>query len=547
MPDLTTILNKFQNSPLQRLRYYQQNPAQDIDTMLNNVLDEFIDDIEGITAQNQNQNQNQQNQPAQSVLTVDERDFCKQIFANSILTNLVDKSAQDSLNQLFANRLACYSDRRFDNIYLSQALRDNKMPEPSSKCVYIAQDVTDAAKQYDTNPNDQTRSALLASLAAFYNNVTALFVLLDDEKDFDSMKGVINTALNSAGKTEIPQDFKLDGKIFEGMFLRANYTLAAPENDFNSEARIITSLLLNIYQSKIIPTKTVESIIPNTLIFFNAKKLARSSVADLLTAKNNIGQLVMLDKERILSFAKMASLEETLRNANKATTLQNQLNNLLKGCNSQLAKKAPKFVIREINMDRVKKKIMIIEKKMKNLDVSRNPTYHNFDTYQRPNRREPANPDMPGESIDLGYYPDIHLYVDTSGSITERDYEDSVAMIIDIAKKLNCDIYFNSFTTDISQETVVRCRDRSKAQIQKDILKIPKITGGTSIDQVWNYINSTQKNRRQLSILISDFYVDIPRYIKHPKNLYYIPTKDTSTQYAETFASKLPNPWRVLF
>ena len=184
---------------------------------------------------------------------------------------------------------------------------------------------------------------------------------------------------------------------------------------------------------------------------------------------------------------------------------------------------------------------------MKNVDVSKNPTYHNFDTYQRPNRREPMNPDLPGTSMDLGYYPDIHLYVDTSGSISQQDYEDSVAMLIDIAKKLNCDIYFNSFTTDISQETVVRCRNRSKGQIQKDIEKIPKLSGGTTIDQVWQYINCSKKNRRQLSILISDFYVDVPRYIKHPENLYYIPTKGTSVKYAETFAQRLPNPWRVLF
>ena len=48
-------------------------------------------------------------------------------------------------------------------------------------------------------------------------------------------------------------------------------------------------------------------------------------------------------------------------------------------------------------------------------------------------------------------------------------------------------------------------------------------------------------------MLISDFYVDVPRYIKHPDHLFYIPTKDTSVKYAEEFANKLPNPWRVLF
>ena len=193
----------------------------------------------------------------------------------------------------------------------------------------------------------------------------------------------------------------------------------------------------------------------------------------------------------------MASLSAVTKQMQKQAIMANQLNSVLS--QSSLAKSTGKFIIKNINMDRVKKKLMKIEKKMKNVDVSKNPTYHNFDTFQRPNRREPMNPDLPGVSMDLGYYPDIHLYVDTSGSISQKDYEDSVAMIIDIAKKLNCDIYFNSFTTDISQETVVRCRNRTKYQIQKDIERIPKLDGGTTIDQVWSYINATRKNRKQLS------------------------------------------------
>lgn len=527
MPDLTTILGKLQNNQLQTMKLYPQDATVDINTMLNDITTQLLNDI------------------TCNVLTSDEVDYCKGIYANAIITNLVDKGAQKDLDSIFTQTLASYVNGKYDTVYLSQLLRQNHMPEPSSKCVYIASDVSTAAKDYDTNHDAQHRSALLANLAAFYTNANAIFIIMDDQQELDNFKMMVNPILKNAGAQEIPPDFDINGKVFDGIMLRNDYKLDDVSNAANSEARILMSALTKAYADQIVPTKTVESLIPTILVFFNAKKLARATSTELVNAKNDIGKLAALDKSRILSFSKMASLATVTKAMQKMAIMQNQLNNAL--AQSAVSASTGKFVIKNINMDRVKKKLMKIEKKMKNVDVSKNPTYHNFDTFQRPNRREPMNPDLPGTSMDLGYYPDIHLYVDTSGSISQKDYEDSVAMLIDIAKKLNCDIYFNSFTTDISQETVVRCRNRTKYQIQKDIERIPKLCGGTTIDQVWNYINATRKNRRQLSILISDFYVDVPRYIKHPENLYYIPTKDTSVSYAEKFAQRLPNPWRVLF
>lgn len=527
MPDVKTIVGKLQAGNLQILKLYPQDPTVDIDTLLNDILTQLWTDV------------------SNNALAQDEIDLCSQIFANAIITNLVDKGAQADLDLLFTNSLSCYSNGKIDTIYLSQLLRQNKMPEPSSKCVYIVNDVCDAAKQYDSVRDAQTKSALLANLGAFYNNATALFVLMDDNTDLDNFKMLVNPMLKSAGVNEIPVDFTIDNKIFDGIMLRSDYKLVDQSNDPNSEARIIASVLSKAYPHVILPTKTIESLIPTTIVFFNAKKLARATSSEILSAKNDLSKLMALDRSRILSFSKMASLTQVTKAVNKMNMMQNQLNNVL--AKSAVSTSTGKFVIKDINMSRVKKKLIKVMKKMKNVDVSKNPTYHNFDTYQRPNRRDPGNPDLPGTSMDLGYYPDIHLYVDTSGSISQKDYEDSVAMIIDIAKKLNCDIYFNSFTTDISQETVVRCRNRSKSQIQRDIERIPKLSGGTTIDQVWSYINHSKKNKRQLSILISDFYVDVPRYIPHPENLYYIPTKDTSVSYAEKFAQRLPNPWRVWF
>lgn len=527
MPDMKTMVQKLQNNQLQPLKLYPQDAGLAIDDLLNQILDQMMADI------------------TCGALSPDEIDSCKQVFANAIITNLIDRQAQSDLDMLFTHTLAGYSVGKIDAVYLSQELRRNHLHEPSAKCVYGVDDVSNAARTYAGQPDAQNRSNLLANLGAFYTNMTALILLADDDQDVQNFKSLANPRLQAAGGQLIPDDFNIGNKIFDGMMLRRDYKLMDTSCDPDSEARIIADVATRAYSDRLLPSKTIEAVLPSMLVIFNAHKLSRATASELMTAKSDLGRLMTLDKSRILSFSQMATLGTVNKAVQKSALMANQLNNVL--AKSNLSNTTGKFKIASIDMSRVRKKILRIEKKMKNVDVSKNPVYHNFETFQRANRREPSNPDLPGVSMDLGYYPDIHLYVDTSGSITQKDYEDSVAMFIDIAKHLNCDIYFNSFTTDISQEAVVRCRNRSKSQIQRDIEKIPKLTGGTTIDQVWQYIDATRKNRRQLSILISDFYVDVPRYLHHPENLYYIPTKDTSVRMAESFAQKLPNPWRVLF
>lgn len=527
MPDMKTIVQKLQNNQLQPLKIYPQDASVSIDALLNQVLGQMMTDI------------------TCGALAQDELDLCQQVFANAVITNLIDRQAQSDLDALFTHTLSGYAVGKIDTAYLSQELRRNHLPEPSAKVVYVVGDVSDAARNYEAQKDAQNRSALLANLGAFYNNMTAMILLADDDQDVQNLRALANPRLQAAGRQVIPNDFTVQNKVFDGIMLRRDYKLVDPSCDADSEARILTDIATKAYSDRLLPTKTIEAVLPSMLVVFNAHKLARATTSELMAAKSDLGRLMALDKSRVLSFAQMATLGTVNKAVQKMNLMQNQLNNVL--ARSAMSATTGKFKIANIDMSRVRKKIMKIEKKMKNVDVSKNPTYHNFDTFQRANRREPMNPDLPGVSMDLGYYPDIHLYVDTSGSITEKDYQDSVAMLIDIAKHLNCDIYFNSFTTDISQETVVRCRNRSKGQIQRDIGRIPKLTGGTTIDQVWQYIDANRKNRRQLSILISDFYVDVPRYLHHPENLYYIPTRDTSISYAEKFAQKLPNPWRVLF
>ena len=161
---------------------------------------------------------------------------------------------------------------------------------------------------------------------------------------------------------------------------------------------------------------------------------------------------------------------------------------------------------------------------MANVAKSENTFKSSKMTFARPNRRDPDDFNKQGKMISTKYKPDIHLYIDTSGSISERNYQDAVKACIAMAKKLNVNLYFNSFSHCISQCTHLHTKDKSKSKIYKEFQKVPKVTGGTDFEQVWNYINRSPKRRRELSIMMTDFGYSAPNhYVRHPKNLVYIP------------------------
>ncbi|MGW0899790.1 hypothetical protein ACWD0G_22885, partial [Streptomyces goshikiensis] len=130
-----------------------------------------------------------------------------------------------------------------------------------------------------------------------------------------------------------------------------------------------------------------------------------------------------------------------------------------------------------------------------------------------------------------------------SGSISEENYQEAVMMLIRIAKKLNINLYFNSFSHFLSQEVMLRTENKSTAQIWKEFRRIPKVSGGTEYAQIWRYINASRVRQRRLSLMITDFEWSPPsKRQDHPKNLYYAPCSamdwssmvDLATRYADS-------------
>lgn len=156
-------------------------------------------------------------------------------------------------------------------------------------------------------------------------------------------------------------------------------------------------------------------------------------------------------------------------------------------------------------------------------------------SYMRPNRRKPDDINLPGKLTTTMYRPDIHVYLDTSGSISESQYRDAVTNLIMLTKRINCNLYLTSFSHYVSQTTLLKTKDRSTAQIYQQFLRVPKVTGGTDFEQVWRKIdmidefNKKNNYSHQINFMITDFGYSLSRDKRWSreqasvKNTYYVP------------------------
>jgi hypothetical protein len=160
-----------------------------------------------------------------------------------------------------------------------------------------------------------------------------------------------------------------------------------------------------------------------------------------------------------------------------------------------------------VDIARVVSRVMA---KMANVNHSSNIYKQMKMSFARPNRRDPDDFNRQGKIVSTKYMPDIHLYVDTSGSISEDQYQDAVMSIIQLVRKLDVSLYFNSFSHVMSTATFLPTRGRSAAQVWNQLQHVPKVTGWTDYAQIWEYVEASKKRRQELSIVITDFEYSPP-------------------------------------
>lgn len=413
-----------------------------------------------------------------------------------------------------------------------------KLPEPDgSSVIYTpATDVIPMARQFLAGTGSY--DSFFASLAYYARPETLGFYFVN-ELAFDSFIQWFTQQMSMLSTVLTPDVNKLASDFMQLKLPGLTESLILRNTDGESDeplsfARLIISLLMQYTnvagpaEYGILPFNLRELVYPHTIVFVNVERHSRATakqVSDEWKIINNALQnknrpkMISNNSLRRLT-AVQRSLQRIASMAANAATNQGAM--AARAANFRFSKNRPTIVDTTRTIRKILSK-MTVQGMTMNVYKSSKPSF------AKPNRRDPDDYNKQGKVVSTKYQPDIHLYIDTSGSISERDYEDAVKACIAMAKKLNINMYFNSFSHVMSQTTRLHLEGKSKAAIYKEFQKVPKVNGGTDYEQIWNFINRSKKRVRELSIIISDFqWTARSAYVRHPKNLYYIPCSTLS-------------------
>lgn len=413
-----------------------------------------------------------------------------------------------------------------------------KLPEPDgSSVIYTpATDVIPMARQFLAGTGSY--DSFFASLAYYARPETLGFYFVN-ELAFDSFIQWFTQQMSMLSTVLTPDVNKLASDFMQLKLPGLTESLILRNTDGESDeplsfARLIINLLMQYTnvagpaEYGVLPFNLRELVYPHTIVFVNVERHSRATakqVSDEWKIINNA--LQNKNKPKMISNNSLRRLTAVQRSLQRiasmaANAATNQGAMAARAANFRFSKNRPTIVDTTRTIRKILSK-MTVQGMTMNVYKSSKPSF------AKPNRRDPDDYNKQGKVVSTKYQPDIHLYIDTSGSISERDYEDAVKACIAMAKKLNINMYFNSFSHVMSQTTRLHLEGKSKAAIYKEFQKVPKVNGGTDYEQIWNFINRSKKRVRELSIIISDFqWTARSAYVRHPKNLYYIPCSTLS-------------------
>ena len=468
----------------------------------------------------------------------EDKDSITETFVTELFLDEGESDRSVKLRDFLAQTLLHYQPNfeTIDSSLMVQNATAENLPLPivqgARSIVYtVATDVIPTAKQYLAG---QVSFDYWATSFGFTFRVPALLISMDTPDIYKEFQQYVQTTVAPI-QSQLPietnvalQEFyktNLDG-LAEGFKIRANIQ---DNNHDYSFARIlhtcITQFVNQSGQTGIIPTSLKEIIHPTTIMFLNVEKHAHSNNRDInrtwdSAMKMSRTKLVGLNKIKKLSEEQQLDAMRQRSNARRSALMINANKDEL-----SRKKRAKPFGKNLKTSKQLTKEIARILSKMKKVRMSNNVIKTRKTTFNKPNRRDPDNYDKPGIIYSHQYVPDIHIYLDTSGSISEHNYKEACMAIIHLAQTLKTKLYLNSFSHVLSQPALVDIANCSKDVAWKRLQNIPKVSGGTNFDLVWNYIHQSPQRKQELSIMITDFeYTPSNSYTTPlPKNLFYVP------------------------
>lgn len=420
-----------------------------------------------------------------------------------------------------------------------------KLPIPTPSLIYTeSTDIIPACKNYLANT--ASSEYVFATFAYTYKPKTLAFGFRN-ANTFEKFKTWLQPKISLSSKS-IPAETvtKFNDLMKEKLNnLTLNLQLKSQDTDDQdpySFSRMFINMLQTYAKSNrdcfIMPFDLGENFNPRSLILVNIESHAHAPAASIKRTWVDIKNTTSA-KISILSNTHLQHLPSLAR---QKKTLKHQMQNMAKAVSQQKQKYRQQFTgfsTKKPTTVQLTNKIIKILKHMSDVNSSSNIYKQVKRSFNKPNRRHPDDFNLPGKIVSTSYKPDLHIYLDTSGSISEENYEAGIKACIYLAKKLNINLYFNSFSHYLSQCIKMPLAGRSAKQSYAYFQKIPKAMGGTDFLNIYKYIQASKKRRKELSILITDFGDRVPNEdFVFPKNLYMMAIDYYNFDTIRTYATK---------
>ncbi|MCR6108565.1 hypothetical protein HXA32_20050 [Salipaludibacillus agaradhaerens] len=485
----------------------------------------------------------------------------------------LDVTLQDQINEIYRQGIQyiTQNDWYFEEQLGIEAITRMKLPVPSQKAGRIVKysasiDVIPTAKAFLAQPDATNAINWFANITAYthsrpFNNYLLMTVqssdVFNDIKQ--QLKAYVQSWQSQQAQTiskevnKLLADFdKIDltNDLSTCLFMPHGGGGSTQEQEALSFTRIVLYVMSQYEKNTtnpgaltIQPSNLQQVYFPENIIILNLENYAHAKSAEIKKDWDTFEKA--LNAKQTLNFVtnkKLMTAKTVNRNLNmgkKSSTADS------KGKGISRAKVQP-FSGQPIPAQQMLGMMKRVIESQVTKQVTQNTYKSQTLSYMRPNRRKPDDVNLPGRLIKTMYRPDIHVYLDTSGSISESQYRDAVTNLIMLTKRIDCNLYITSFSNFVSQTSLLKTKDRPTSQIYQQFLHIPKVTGGTDFKQVWRKIDMieefNQKNNysHQINFVITDFGYSLSRGHRWDqcqasvKNTYYVPM------------SMDPNGWKHL-
>lgn len=473
----------------------------------------------------------------------------------------IDTDAQ--LNEIYRQSLQYgqSSDWLIDEQLVAEALARQKLPLPGTNNGVIVQytettDIIPTAKQLlaktASTLSDSDKELWFGTIGAYLHqnqNRNILPITVTSSAAFDHLKAEIKTALSMISPHLTLDTNKmfndLDAISIKGM-LSSTFMLPS-DNEAYSFSRTLMSMLASFEASFsnelfIQPINISQLFNPENIVILNLEEYSHATARQIKNDWDKINQAINISQRwNMVSNKKLT----TAKAINQATTKTQGPHVRNKKGGPVHRVKTRHFSGTPVTSSQMLQAMIRVIQDTTTTRRTQNMYKVKKPTFMRANRRDPNNINAMGKFNTNKYRPDIHIYIDTSGSISEAQYRDAVMNIILLAKRISANLFITSFADYVTQTYQLQTKGLSVQQIYANFMRIPKTTGGTNFENVWSKIDAIDKintkagRSYQLNFMITDFEYSLSRNRRFSprhasvKNTYYLPisTSKANWQY----------------